>query len=83
LLTKRCPFVHARHCGRTRLDGAPQQPHGIVDSNPVAARVAVSLTCLSAGFLPIALLRVPRSSRLPCCGSSMAALQAARPHLEL
>jgi hypothetical protein len=55
----------------------------MVDSNPVAARVAVSLTCLSAGFLPIALLRVPRSSRLPCCGSSMSALQAARPHLEL
>jgi hypothetical protein len=55
----------------------------MVASNPVIALGAASLTCLSAGFLPIALLRVLRSFRLPCCGSSISALHAARPHPQL
>lgn len=64
-LTKRCPFAHARHCGRTRLDGAPQQLHGIVGSNPLPAFGAAAFTALSAGFLPMAHLRVLRSTPSP------------------
>lgn len=62
---KRCPFSHARHCGRTRLDGAPQQLHGTLGSNPFPAFGAAAFTALSAGFLPIAHLRVLRSTQLP------------------
>ena len=64
-LTKRCPFAHARHCGRTRLDGAPQQLHGAVGSNPFPAFGAAAFTALSAGFLPMAHLRVLRPTPPP------------------
>ena len=59
-LTKRCPLSHARHCGRTCRDGAPQQLQGMLGSNPAPALGATAFTSLSPGFLPIALLRVPR-----------------------
>jgi hypothetical protein len=63
-LTKRCPFEHARHCGRTRLEGAPQQRHGTLGSKPEPAVGATGFTPLSAGFLPIARLLALRST--PC-----------------
>ena len=64
-LTKVCPFAQTRHCRRIRRDPAPQQPHGTVGSNPSPDRInAAFCPSLSAGFLPISLLRFsPRVTR--------------------
>jgi hypothetical protein len=57
-LVKLCPFAHTRNRLWERRDGAPQLPHGTFASNPSVFLAATVVTALSAGFLPISLLRI-------------------------
>jgi hypothetical protein len=75
-LVKECPFAHTRSRLWERRDGAPQQPHGMLASNPSVFLVAAVVTALSAGFLPIShlprwLYRAPRQRRVKPAGRAI------------